>query len=105
MGLLGLDVLDLREGRFALDDAERAVPALLLDQVVQVARLVNVGRDVDRPGRRHLATPFIAVALFFITGFNGSFAWSWLWFLLIPVAGIVLYSGDNPKKRRKQGDG
>ena len=24
--------------------------------------------------------PFIAVALFFITGFNGSFAWSWLCF-------------------------
>jgi hypothetical protein len=44
-------------------------------------------------------TPFVALACFFV--FNRS----WLWFLLIPVAGIVLYSGDNPKKRRKQGDG
>ena len=39
-------------------------------------------------------TPFLAVALFFITGFNGSFAWSWLWFLLVPVAAIIIY-GPN----------
>ena len=43
-------------------------------------------------------TPFVALACFFIFK-------SWIWFLLIPVAGIVLYSGDDRKKRRKQGDG
>ena len=42
-------------------------------------------------------TPFVALACFFIFK-------SWVWFLLIPVAGIVLYSGDDRKKRRKQGD-
>ena len=46
--------------------------------------------------------PFIAVALFFITGFNGSFAWSWLWFLLIPIAGIVIY-GPGSEGRRSRG--
>lgn len=35
-------------------------------------------------------SPFVAVLLFFGTGFAfGGWAWSWLWFLLIPVAGIV----------------
>jgi hypothetical protein len=46
--------------------------------------------------------PFLAVGLFFLTGFNGSFAWSWLWFLLIPIAGIIIYgptSGDRRSRR------
>ena len=42
-------------------------------------------------------TPFVALACFFIFK-------SWVWFLLIPVAGVVLYSGDSSKKRRKPGD-
>jgi hypothetical protein len=42
-------------------------------------------------------TPFVALACFFIFR-------SWVWFLLIPVAGVVLYSGDDRRKRRKQGD-
>jgi hypothetical protein len=41
-------------------------------------------------------TPFVALACFFIFR-------SWIWFLLIPVAGVVLYSGDDRSKRRKQG--
>jgi hypothetical protein len=46
-------------------------------------------------------TPFLAVGLFFLFGFNGSFAWSWLWFLLIPIAGIVIY-GPGSEGRRSQ---
>jgi Domain of unknown function (DUF1707) len=42
-------------------------------------------------------TPFIALALFFAT------RW-WPWFLLIPAAGIVLYSGDDRRKRRSDGE-
>ena len=45
--------------------------------------------------------PFVAVGLFFLFGFNGSFAWSWLWFLLIPIAGIVIY-GPGSEERRSQ---
>jgi DUF1707 SHOCT-like domain len=41
--------------------------------------------------------PFVALALFFAT------KW-WPWFLLIPVAGVVLYSGDDRAKRRRDGD-
>ena len=29
----------------------------------------------------------------------------WPWFLLIPAAGVVLYSGDDRRKRRRDGDG
>jgi uncharacterized protein DUF1707 len=47
-------------------------------------------------------TPFIAVALFFITGFNGSFAWSWLWFLLVPIAGIVIYGPGSEGRRSRR---
>jgi hypothetical protein len=43
-------------------------------------------------------TPFVALACFFLFK-------SWVWFLLIPVAGIVLYSGDDRRKRRRDGDG
>ena len=42
-------------------------------------------------------TPFVALGLFFAT------KW-WPWFLLIPVAGVVLYSGDDRAKRRRDGD-
>jgi hypothetical protein len=46
--------------------------------------------------------PLLAVALFFITGFMGSFAWSWLWFLLVPIAGVVIYGpgADGRRSRR-----
>ncbi|MCD2443634.1 DUF1707 domain-containing protein [Agromyces sp. SYSU K20354] len=46
-------------------------------------------------------TPFIAVGLFFLFGFLGSFAWSWLWFLLVPIVGIVIYGpGSEGRSRR-----
>ena len=35
--------------------------------------------------------PFLALGLFFLFGFYGSFAWSWAFFLLIPIAGIIIY--------------
>lgn len=35
--------------------------------------------------------PFAALALFFLFGFAGGFAWSWLWFLIIPIAAIIIY--------------
>src|SRR5205823_1388961 len=57
VGLLGLDVLDSRQAPLTLDDAERAVAVLRLDEVVERACLVDFGRNVDRPGRRHLAAP------------------------------------------------
>lgn len=46
--------------------------------------------------------PFLALGLFFLFGFIGSFAWSWLWFLLIPIAGVVIYGpgADDRRARR-----
>ena len=44
-------------------------------------------------------TPFIALGLFFWSGFNGGFAWSWLWFFLVPVVAIVIYGpGGKPDR-------
>lgn len=46
--------------------------------------------------------PFIALGLFFLFGFVGSFAWSWLWFLLIPIAGIVIYGPGSDDRRARR---
>jgi len=43
-------------------------------------------------------TPFVALGLFFAT------RW-WVWFLLIPAAGVILYSGNDGRKRRRDRDG
>jgi hypothetical protein len=40
-------------------------------------------------------TPFAALVLFFITGM-------WLWFLLVPVMGILLYGADGNRKPRRR---
>jgi fatty acid desaturase len=43
--------------------------------------------------------PLLAVALFLIFGFLGFWTWSWLFFLLIPAVGIVVYGmrGGGPR--------
>jgi hypothetical protein len=43
-------------------------------------------------------TPFVALVCFFVFK-------SWLWFLLIPAAGVMLYSGDDRRKRRRDDTG
>ena len=40
-------------------------------------------------------TPFVALVLFFVMG-------TWLWFLLIPVMGILLYGADGNTRQRRQ---
>ncbi|WP_168197050.1 DUF1707 SHOCT-like domain-containing protein [Agromyces laixinhei] len=44
--------------------------------------------------------PFIALGLFFLTGHFGSYAWSWIWFVMIPVAGIIIYGPGSEYRRR-----
>ena len=43
-------------------------------------------------------TPFAALLLFFVTG-------SWLWFLAIPVMGILVYGPEGKKSRRGDQEG
>jgi hypothetical protein len=43
--------------------------------------------------------PFVALALFFITGNLGGWGWSWIWFLLIPAAGAIVYGGGGGRRR------
>jgi Domain of unknown function (DUF1707) len=53
--------------------------------------------DTDRPRSWAVLltalSPFVAVALFVITGMIFGFAYAWLWFLLVPVTAIVLFAG------------
>lgn len=42
-------------------------------------------------------TPFVALALFFLTK-------EWIFFLLVPVLGVVLYAGDGDRSRRRGRD-
>ncbi|MEO8906707.1 MAG: DUF1707 domain-containing protein [Microbacteriaceae bacterium] len=39
--------------------------------------------------------PFVAIALFFITGTLWGYNVAWLWFLLIPVVGILVYGAGG----------
>lgn len=45
--------------------------------------------------------PFVSLALFFVTGSGFGWSYSWLWFVLIPVTGIIVY-GPNGKPDRKR---
>ena len=46
-------------------------------------------------------TPFIALGLFFLTGFSGGWAWAWLWFLIIPVTAIIIYGPGGGDRRTR----
>ncbi|WP_336660901.1 hypothetical protein [Leucobacter sp. USHLN153] len=43
--------------------------------------------------------PFVALALFFLFGFAGCWSWSWIFFLLIPVSGIIVYGVGRNQQR------
>ncbi|QTX03488.1 DUF1707 SHOCT-like domain-containing protein [Agromyces archimandritae] len=47
--------------------------------------------------------PFIAFGLFLAFGFAGGWAWSWLFFLLVPIAGVIVYGpGSEDRARRRR---
>lgn len=43
-------------------------------------------------------TPFIALILFLIFGFMGHWGWSWIFFLAIPVVGIIVFGLQSPQR-------
>lgn len=60
------------------------------------------GRPVTRWGLLIVSImPFIAVILFFVTGMAWGYQYSWLWFLLIPLAGAIVYGVDGGDRRRR----
>jgi hypothetical protein len=59
----------------------------------------------SRPGNRWAlllvsVMPFVAVILFFVTGLAWGYQYSWLWFLLIPLAGTIVYGVEGGSRRR-----
>ncbi len=43
--------------------------------------------------------PLLSLALFLGFGFGGGWSWSWVFFLLIPISGVVVYGlGGRPKR-------
>ncbi|MFZ1362407.1 MAG: hypothetical protein WAS05_05655 [Candidatus Nanopelagicales bacterium] len=43
-------------------------------------------------------TPLIALILFLIFGFLGGWAWSWIFFLAIPIVGIAVFGFQSPQR-------
>ncbi|SMQ59811.1 DUF1707 domain-containing protein [Agreia sp. VKM Ac-1783] len=59
-------------------------------------------KEPSRIGTTVMAiVPFVSLALFFVTGSGFGWSYSWLWFALIPVTGIIVY-GPNGKPDRKR---
>ncbi|HTL40244.1 MAG TPA: DUF1707 domain-containing protein [Pseudolysinimonas sp.] len=59
---------------------------------------VKSADDQPPPSRRTggvlvALSPFVALALFFVTGATLGYPYAWLWFLLIPVTAIIVYGG------------
>ncbi|MFD4292971.1 DUF1707 domain-containing protein [Rhodococcus sp. NPDC058532] len=52
----------------------------------------------DWAGRIVALVPLIALVLFFVTG-------TWVWFLAVPAAGILLLGTDRERKRRRGVEG
>jgi hypothetical protein len=49
-------------------------------------------------------SPFIALILFFLTSWIWGFAYSWIWFLLVPIVGAVVYGGGFGDDRDRDRD-
>jgi hypothetical protein len=61
------------------------------------------GRPANRWGLLVVSImPFVAVILFFVTGMAWGYAYSWLWFLLIPLAGAIVYGVDGGDRRSRR---
>ena len=41
--------------------------------------------------------PIVALILFLVFGFLGGWAWSWIFFLTIPIAGYIVYGMRSPQ--------
>ena len=107
-GRLDANEYEDRRGK-ALDAISRGELAALFTDLPQQAGQLGLDSDtapVDAPvstGKRTRDTvmallPFAALLLFFRTG-------SWLWFLAIPIGGIVMYGpGGRADKRRDRDD-
>ncbi|MDF2442589.1 MAG: hypothetical protein JWR01_792 [Subtercola sp.] len=61
-----------------------------------------VDADPPRTGQRGSTSvlivsiaPFVALVLFFITAHFSGYTYAWLWFLLVPVTGILVYGGSG----------
>lgn len=109
------------EGRLTPDEFEQRSAAA--QTAVTWGDLAPLFDDLPRPsapvadddwGRRSRAlggawgasimafVPFVALGLFFISGYawNG-WAWGWLFFLLIPATGIIIYGPASDGRRRR----
>ena len=46
--------------------------------------------------------PFVAVILFFVTSSVWGYAYSWLWFLNVPITGALVYGADGGRDRDRR---
>jgi hypothetical protein len=63
------------------------------------AKFTSIDDPAPRTGSRSPGllivslAPFVALVLFLITSWLFGWEYSWLWFILIPVAGVIVYGG------------
>ncbi|GAB3578331.1 hypothetical protein GCM10027406_14330 [Leifsonia lichenia] len=64
--------------------------------------------DAARPANRRWGlaivsvAPFVAVILFFVTSSVWGYAYSWLWFLIVPITGAIVYGADGGRDRDRR---
>jgi Flp pilus assembly protein TadB len=60
------------------------------------------GRQFSRNGYIIVSiTPFIALILFFLSSLIWGWTYSWLWFLLVPIVGVIVYGGGYGNDRHR----
>ena len=93
---------ELRVTRAKASVTQADLDALFVDLPKPGPEPEPAGAEVSAGGRGLLAsvretimalTPFAALAVFFMTG-------HWMWFLMIPVMGILMYGPDGGKNTR-----
>jgi hypothetical protein len=80
-----------------LDDLFTDLPRAVTTEPTEPEATRGAGGFLESKRETIMAlTPFAATALFFTTGYN------WLWFLMVPVMGILLYGPNGAKSPNRQ---
>jgi hypothetical protein len=88
------------------DDLPGGVPAVIGGNPPAPVSMAKAASPQSFVPRLMAVVPLVSLVLFFVFGFaTNGWAWSWLFFLLTPIAGAVLYGdskalGQNRRRNR-----
>jgi len=79
------------------------IAPLFADLPTPTGVVVQADRSGSQLGGTFVAlSPFVALIMFFITGFAGGWPYAWLWFLIIPITAIVVYGPSGKRGSRNR---